>query len=110
MPSVIWHPGWMAARYTDSFYVCRTIYIINALMGAYGAKGGLPFISKPGDVDRKGLKQFMALYPKPEEKRADGVGWRYPQFEEGPGLAHLLFQAMETQDPYPVKAYIGLPS
>jgi thiosulfate reductase/polysulfide reductase chain A len=106
-PSVIWHPGWMAARYKDSFYVCRTIYIINALMGSYGAKGGLPFVSKPGDVGRKGLKSFMDLYPKPEEKRADGVGWKYKHFEEGPGLAHLLYQAMETQDPYPIKAYIA---
>jgi thiosulfate reductase/polysulfide reductase chain A len=107
MPSVIWHPGWMAARYTDSFYICRSIYIINALLGAYGAKGGLPFVSKPGDVGHQGLKQFMALYPKPEDKRADGVGWRYPQFQEGPGLAHLLYQAMGTDDPYPVKAYIA---
>lgn len=106
-PAVIWHPGWMAARYTDSFYICRSIYIINALLGSYGAKGGLPFVNKPGDVDRKGLKKFMDLYPKPEDKRADGVGWRYPQFEQGPGLAHLLFQAMETEDPYPVKAYIA---
>jgi len=106
-PAVIWHPGWMAARYRDSFYVCRSIYIINALLGAYGAKGGLPFVSKPGDVGRKGLKKFMDLYPKPKEKRADGVGWKYPQFEEGPGLAHLLYQAMETEDPYPVKAYIA---
>lgn len=106
-PSVIWHPGWMAARYTDSFYVCRSIYIINALLGAYGAKGGLPFVNKPGDVDRKGLKKFMDLYPKPKDKRADGVGWRYPQFETGPGLAHLLYETMETQDPYPVKAYIA---
>ncbi len=106
-PSVIWHPGWMAARYTDSFYICRTIYIINALMGSYGAKGGLPFVSKPGDVGRKGLKKFMDLYPKPEEKRADGVGWKYKHFEEGPGLAHLLFEAMETDDPYPIKAYIA---
>jgi thiosulfate reductase/polysulfide reductase chain A len=106
-PAVIWHPGWMAARYSDSFYVCRTIYIINALLGAYGAKGGLPFVNKPGDVDRKGLKKFMDLYPKPEEKRADGVGWRYPQFEQGPGLAHLLYEAMEKQEPYPVKAYIA---
>lgn len=106
-PAVIWHPGWMAARYTDSFYICRTIYIINALLGAYGAKGGLPFVSKPGDVGRKGLKKFMDLYPKPEEKRADGVGWRYPQFEQGPGLAHLLYEAIGSQDPYPVKAYIA---
>jgi thiosulfate reductase/polysulfide reductase chain A len=106
-PAVLWHPGWMAARYRDSFYVCRTIYIINALLGSYGAKGGLPFVSKPGDVGRKGLKKFMDLYPKPKEKRADGVGWKYPHFETGPGLAHLLFQAMETEDPYPVKAYIA---
>jgi anaerobic selenocysteine-containing dehydrogenase len=70
-PAVIWHPGWMAARYKHSFYVCRSIYIINALLGAYGAKGGLPFVSKPGDVGRSGLKKFMDLYPKPDEKRAD---------------------------------------
>ncbi|GBC60771.1 thiosulfate reductase [Desulfonema ishimotonii] len=105
-PSVIWHPGWMAARYKTSFYVCRSIYIINALLGAIGAKGGLPLVSKPGDVGRKGLKKLTDLYPKPEEKRADGVGWRYKQFESGPGLTHLLYEAMDTADPYPVKAYI----
>jgi thiosulfate reductase/polysulfide reductase chain A len=106
-PAVLWHPGWMTARYRDSFYVCRSIYIINALLGSFGAKGGLPFVSKPGDVGRKGLKKFMDLYPKSQEKRADGVGWKYPHFESGPGLAHLLYQAMETEDPYPVKAYIA---
>ncbi len=106
-PAVIWHPGWMAARYRDSFYVCRSIYIINALLGAIGAKGGLPFAQKPGDAGRKGLKSFMDLYPKPTEKRADGVGWKYTHFEDGPGLAHLLYQAMDTGEPYPVKAYIA---
>ena len=106
-PAVIWHPGWMAARYRTSFYVCRSTYIINALLGTYGAKGGLPLVNKPGDLGRKGLKKFMDLYPAPEEKRADGVGWRYPHFEKGPGLGHLLYKAMETDDPYPVKAYIA---
>ena len=106
-PAVIWHPGWMTARYTDSFYVCRSIYIINALLGSFGAKGGLPLAAKPGDVDRKGLKSFMDLYPKPEEKRVDGAGWKYPHLESGPGLAHLMYKAMETADPYPVKAYIA---
>ena len=106
-PAVLWHPGWMTARYTTSFYVSRTIYIINALLGAIGAKGGLPIASKPGDVGRKGLKSFLDLYPKPEEKRADGAGWRYPHLEAGPGLPHLMFKAMETSDPYPVKAYIA---
>ncbi len=107
MPSVIWHPGWMAARYRNSFYVCRSIYIINALLGSIGAKGGLPLANKAADVGRTGLKALTDLCPKPDEKRADGAGWRYPHFTAGTGLAHLIYRAMDTEDPYPVKAYIA---
>ncbi|MDY6822442.1 MAG: molybdopterin-dependent oxidoreductase [Thermodesulfobacteriota bacterium] len=106
-PAVLWHPGWMMARYDTTFYLCRSIYIINALLGSYGAKGGLPFVNKPKDAGYSGLKTFQDLFEKPREKRADGVGWRYTHFEEGPGLAHLLYEAMETGDPYPVKGYIA---
>jgi len=106
-PSVVWHPGWMTARYKDSFYVCRTAYLINALLGSIGAKGGLPIASKPGDLGRKGLKKLVDLFPKPKERRADGVGWRYPHFDAGPGLLHLAFKAIESEDPYPLKAYIA---
>lgn len=51
-PAVLWHPGWMTARYKNSFYVSRTAYIINALLGSVGAKGGLPITNKPGDYGR----------------------------------------------------------
>lgn len=105
-PSVIWHPGWMTARYQDSFYVSRTAYIINALLGAIGAKGGLPFANKPGDVGAKGLKKFVDLFPKPEGKRADGAGWKYPHIDAGPGMINLAYDAAVSGDPYPVKAYI----
>jgi len=106
-PSVIWHPGWMTARYRHSFYVCRSIYIINALLGSIGAKGGLPLAAKPADVEKRGLKALTELYAKPSEKRADGAGWKYPHISDGPGLAHLMYKAMDTGDPYPVKAYIA---
>lgn len=106
-PSVIWHPGWMNARYSDSFYMSRTIYIINALLGAIGAKGGLPIAATPKDVGRKGLKKLADIFPKPEGKRADGAGWKHPQFEAGPGLLHLAYKAIESGDPYQVKAYIA---
>jgi thiosulfate reductase/polysulfide reductase chain A len=106
-PSVLWHPGWMTARYRDSFYVCRSIYIINALLGSIGAEGGLPLSTTPGGVGRKGLKKLVDLLPKPEEKRADGVGWRYKHFDTGPGLLQLAFRAIETGEPYPLKAYIA---
>ncbi|WP_243545346.1 molybdopterin-dependent oxidoreductase [Pseudodesulfovibrio tunisiensis] len=108
-PSVLWHPGWMTARYSDSFYMSRTAYIINALLGSIGAQGGLPFMNKPGDVDRKGLNSFMNLYPKPEAKRVDGVGWMEGRthFDAGPGLVHLAYDAIVSGEPYPIKAYIA---
>ena len=106
-PHVLWHPGWMVARYKDSFYVCRTAYIINALLGSIGAKGGLPLVSLPEDVGYKSLKELMDLYPKPKEKRADGVGWKLTAHEAGPGLLHKAFEAIDTADPYPVTAYIA---
>ena len=106
-PAVLWHPGWMNARYKNSFYMSRSIYIINALLGSVGAKGGLPLVNKPGDYDHKGLNKLMDLYEKPTEKRADGAGWKYPHFESGPGITHLAFKAIETEDPYPLKAYIA---
>jgi thiosulfate reductase/polysulfide reductase chain A len=96
----------MVARYNDSFQVCRTAYIINALLGAFGAKGGLPFVNTAKEVGRKGLKKLVDLFPKPEEKRADGVGWKYPQFDAGPGLVNLAYDAIVTGDPYPVRAYL----
>ncbi len=105
-PNVIWHPGWMTARYNDSFNVCRTAYIINALLGSIGVKGGLPLVNSPKDVGRKGLSKLVDFFPKPDEKRCDGVGWRYPQFDAGPGLVNLAYDAIVTDDPYPVKAYI----
>lgn len=106
-PAVLWHPGWMTARYKDSFYVCRSVYIINALLGAIGAKGGLPLANKPEDVGRKGLKKLVDFFPKPTTERADGVGSRYLHFDAGPGLLQLAFKAVETEEPYPVKAYIA---
>lgn len=105
-PAVIWHPGWMTARYGDSFYVSRTSYIISLLLGAVGAKGGMPLANSPKDVGHKGLKKFSDLFPKPEDKRADGVGWKYTQFDAGPGLINLAYDAIVTDDPYPVRGYI----
>ncbi|MGE4551857.1 MAG: molybdopterin-dependent oxidoreductase [Desulfovibrionaceae bacterium] len=107
-PSVLWHPGWMTARYGDSFYVSRTAYLINALLGSIGAKGGLPFMGKPGDVGAKGLTSFMAQFPKPEAKRVDGTGWMEGRshFDAGPGLVNLSYDAIASGKPYPIRAYI----
>ena len=106
-PAVIFHPGWMVARYSDSFYAVRTACILNALMGAFEAPGGLFFQKGPGDAGKKGLKSLLDTIPKPEEKRVDGCGWKHKHFDAGPGLLHLMYEAILNQKPYPLKAYIA---
>ena len=105
-PAVIFHPGWLTARYKDSFYASRTAYILNVLMGSLEAPGGLFFQKGPGDAGAKGLNSLLDTIPKPEEKRVDGCGWKHKQFEAGPGLMQLFYKALLEEDPYPVKAYL----
>jgi thiosulfate reductase/polysulfide reductase chain A len=106
-PKVIFHPGWMLSRYHDSFYASRALQILNVLMGNVETKGGQIFAKGPGDCGVKGLRSLDAQVPKPTEKRADGVGWKYKHFDKGPGLFHLFYNAVETGEPYPVKALIA---
>lgn len=106
MPKVIFHPGWNLARYKDSFYAARAIHILNILMGSIEQKGGLIIPKGPGDCGVTNIRKIDI--PKPDIKRGDGVGWKYNHFDKGPGLAHLFFSAMETHDPYPIKAWIAM--
>jgi thiosulfate reductase/polysulfide reductase chain A len=106
-PAVIFHPGWMVARYSDSFYAVRTSYILNALMGAFETPGGLFFQKGPGDAGAKGLNALLDTIPKPEEKRVDGCGWKLKHFDAGPGLLQLLYPVLLSGKPYSVKAYIA---
>ncbi len=104
-PKVIFHPGWHLSRYNDSFYASRMIHILNVLMGNIEVPGGQFYPKAPKDAGYKGLKSLGADIPKVEEKRADGCGWKYKRFDSGPGLLHLMYQAIDTEDPYPIKAY-----
>ena len=105
-PKVIFHPGWMLARYSDSFYASRMIHILNALMGSIEVPGGLFYPKTPKDAGSAGLKSLGADIPAPEEKeRADGCGTRYPQYDKGPGMFQLAYEAIDTGKPYPIKAY-----
>ncbi|MEN8189777.1 MAG: molybdopterin-dependent oxidoreductase [Thermodesulfobacteriota bacterium] len=106
MPQVIFHPGWNLSRYKDSFYASRALHLLNVLMGNIEIKGGLIIPKGPADCGVKGIRNLDC--PKPDIKRADGVGWKYNHFDKGPGLAHLFFPTMHSGDPYPVKAWIAM--
>lgn len=105
-PKVIFHPGWNLARYKDSFYASRAMHILNVLMGNIEMKGGLFIPKGAGDCDKAGIRSIDC--GKPDIKRGDGVGWQYNHFDKGPGLAHLFFNNMLKEDPYPIKAWIAM--
>lgn len=108
-PAVIWHPGWMTARYRQSFVTCRAAYCINALLGSIGAKGGLV----PASPAR--LSSFTDLYPAPEDdkpasQRLDGLGRRSPHFSPQATLLHKALMARvsdEATAPYAVRTHIA---
>lgn len=104
-PKVIIHPGWMLARYRDSFHASRLIHILNALMGSIEQPGGLFYPKGPKDAGKSGLKSLAALVPAVNEERADGCGSRYPQWDKGAGMLQTAFEAIDTDLPYPIKAY-----
>jgi thiosulfate reductase/polysulfide reductase chain A len=99
-PSVIFHGGWMLARYTDSFYSARSIFILNALMGNIEAKGGLIIAKGPKDAGVPPLRSFGEGIPEVKDRIVDAD-------MPGPlGSGHIvnLFKAIKTGKPYPIKA------
>jgi len=106
-PNVIFHAGWMTARHRQSFYTSRSSHILNVLFGAIEVPGGVIFSKGAGEAGKKDLNKLVDRIPEVDEKRVDGCGWKYKHFEAGPGLLHLLFPAIETNDPYSVGAYIA---
>lgn len=105
-PRVIFHPGWMFARYRNSFYVSRALHILNALMGNVEVPGGQIISKKMKDTGYPELHALADRISSPKEKRADGVGWKYRHFDAGPGLFQLFQDAILSGDPYPIKAYL----
>jgi thiosulfate reductase/polysulfide reductase chain A len=59
-----------------------------------------------GIAESRPPRALPDLSPKITTKRADGVGDVYKQFDKGPGLFHLFYNAMTSGKPYPVKGII----
>ena len=72
-PRVLWYPGWFTARYADSFVTVRSAYLINALLGSIGARGGMPISLSPKETGKR-LRPLSALYPNITKPMADKAG------------------------------------
>ena len=103
-PKVIFHGGWMLARYIDSFYSSRSIYILNALMGNIETKGGLIIAKGAKDAGAKSLHSLGEKIPEVKEKIVDAE-----LAGKSMGTAHIVnvYKAMRTGKPYPIKAFFA---
>lgn len=103
-PKVIFHGGWMLARYRDSFYSSRAIYILNTLMGNIETKGGLIIAKGPKDAGKKPLNSLGANIPDVKDKIFDAD---MPNKPLGTGHIVNLYKVIKTGEPYPIKALIA---
>lgn len=103
-PKVVFHGGWMLARYIDSFYGSKSIYILNALMGNIEVKGGLIIAKGPKDAGAKSLNSLADRIPPVNEKIVDA-----DMEGKSLGTGHIvnLYKAIKTGVPYAVKALIA---
>ncbi|WP_302413030.1 molybdopterin-dependent oxidoreductase [uncultured Desulfovibrio sp.] len=107
-PHVIWHPGWMTSRYSDSFQVSRTALVITALLGGFATPGGILPGRTPKDCGKPDLKKFTDLYTAPQSPRADGLGRDNKAFDTGKGMLHRAFRAINNPEGTPpVKIYFA---
>lgn len=94
------HRGAWGAAYENSFQTARAALALNALVGNYGAKGGL--LQPPPSP----LGRFQPpLTPEIRASRADGAGGAsFPLASVSDGILHLLPEIILTERPYPVRA------
>lgn len=106
-PQVIFHIGWLYARYKDTYYASRMLNILNALMGNVEQTGGLIYPKTPKHAGSGGLKSLAADIPAVEEKRCDKCDAELCHFDTGAGMLQVAYETIDTGKPYPVKAYIA---
>ncbi len=104
-PRTLFHGGWMTARYSDSFYACRSAYILNVLMGNIEAEGGLILAKSAKDAGVKPLHSLGAEIPAPAERIVDGLDM--PNKPLGTGHVMSLYKAVDKGEPYPIRAFIA---
>ena len=94
-----WHSAW-GAHYTNSVQTARAALTLNALVGSYGANGGLLFSAEPP------YSTFQPpVTPPTTTPRADGAGTRLP-LAPTDGILQELPDIILSGNPYPIRALI----
>lgn len=105
-PAALVDPGrrgaW-GATYNNSFQTARAALALNALLGNYGARGGL--LMPPANP----LGRFQPpATPQVRVARADGAGGdQYPLASPTDGIIQSLPEIIASEKPYPIRALIA---
>jgi thiosulfate reductase/polysulfide reductase chain A len=97
-PNVVIHPGRHAAWYGNDAQRSRAMAILNAILGAWGRKGGMWL---PADGKFASFNDGYPKYPDPAKKPV--IKGDYP-FAGGEGLTQVVRDTIITGNPYPIKA------
>ena len=97
----------MNARYNDSFYMSRTIYIINTPAGRHRCQRRAAHGQQAGDVGRKGLKKLVDLVPIPKRNVLTVPAGNTAISIPAPVCSIWASMPSKPKIPYPVKAYIA---
>ena len=96
------HHGPWGDLYTNSFQTARSALILNALVGSYGAKGGIILSPRP----KLGKFNFPAT-PLIKIARADGVGeGDFALLDPNAGMVQRLPDVILSEKPYPIRGLI----
>jgi thiosulfate reductase/polysulfide reductase chain A len=108
-PSVIFHYGYRGASMKNEIYFRRSVLILNALMGAVEAKGGLFFKKGPQEAGGKPARKLTDQeLPQIRMPRCDRVGTpEFPLPDPSHGVTQMLPFAILGEDPYPIRALIA---
>lgn len=102
-PRAFVHPNWRTSNFINSFQTERAIAVLNALIGAWGAPGGVCEVSGESAVELGAPPQ--PPYPRVSALRLDGVPWKYPLVPLKLGIFQNIREAVITGQPYQAKGW-----
>ena len=102
-PRAFVHPNWRTSNFINSFQTERAVAVLNALIGAWAAPGGVCEVSGEGAVELGAPKQ--PAYPRNAALRLDGVPWKYPLVSLKLGIFQNIREAIITGEPYQAKGW-----
>lgn len=103
-PAAVAHPNWRTSNFINSFQTERAIAILNALMGNWGAPGGLLAGGEESGPSLGSLPQ--PPYPQVKAPRLDGVPWKYPLVPLKYGVIQEIRDALLTGKPYQGRGWL----